>query len=116
MLWFSADALWFGSHSADEEEPAFIARIPARGGQRTRVETSSGLFLAVSQDGRRVLTRSWGSQLRLVEPSTGEVLFEQPFDPHSEQAPISAAFSPDGRRVAVGLGSGEIVLYELLLR
>jgi WD40 repeat protein len=57
------------------------------------------LAVAFSGDGRRVLTASGSSLLRVWDVQTGEKIAE--FVPPSEGM-MAAAFSPDGRRVAAG--------------
>lgn len=57
------------------------------------------LAVAFSGDGRRVLTASGGGPLRVWDVQTGEKIAE--FENSASEA-MSAAISPDGRRVAAG--------------
>ena len=72
--------------------------------------TFEGFHIAVSPDGRWLAAEATPSSVAIVDLDQGEVVFTF----REEKSPIwSLAWSPDARRLAVGLSDGGLVLWDL---
>ncbi len=72
--------------------------------------TFEGFHIAVSPDGRWLAAEATPSSVAIVDLDLGEVVFTF----REEKSPIwSLAWSPDARRLAVGLSDGGLVLWDL---
>ena len=85
--------------------PLLVHDSPPSGGGFTRVHVA-----AFSPDGRIAITAGDDRYVRLWDPHTGRALGNPLPHPHWV---VSAAFSPDSRKLMVGTASGSAVLWDL---
>jgi len=68
------------------------------------------LSIALSPDGKRMVTGGWEGGIKVWDIATGKELITLP-EP-AENAIVCVAFSPDGRRIVSGGDSGEIKVWD----
>ncbi len=75
-----------------------------------RLRLENNFLLAFSPDSRVIAAASTGPAVELLDAATGDVLTRI----NTRGPPVSGAFSPDGKTVAVGLTDGSISLWNLV--
>jgi serine/threonine protein kinase/WD40 repeat protein len=120
---FSGPQTLYGWHSLAFRSPNELVYISAdrvavvwdvRANQLARTIGQRGVFdgfhIAVSRDGRWLAAEATPSSVAVVDLERGEVVYTF----REERSPIwSLAWSPDSRRLAVGLSDGGVVLWDL---
>jgi WD40 repeat protein len=110
-LAISGDGAWVASAQFESLNQTQVAIWNAATGEmRRRVATDMGLVtrIRLNHDGSRLLVQGPQEQLRLLDVSSGGWIGELP----EAIAPAAYAFSPDGRQLAVGVGTGAVVILD----
>jgi WD40 repeat protein len=108
---YSADGLTAFSGSEDELITRWDLSGAEIGLQRIKVQPASGIFsLAVSPDGRTLLSGLIDSRVASLNATTGQTL--QPYLGHSGRV-LALAYHPDGRMALSGAADGTLRLWDL---
>ncbi|MDE2237510.1 MAG: hypothetical protein KGK30_06445, partial [Elusimicrobia bacterium] len=98
---FSGDGRLLAAYDSDDN--SVLASWELAGGRLLGQSSLPGFPLAISPDGRALVTSHWNSKTLAVHDADGRQIFRTGFDRNGSDwwSPTHAVFSADGRRLAV---------------